>query len=354
MEKPFKTMRVLFDLVHPAQVHFFKNAICRLKADGHAIMVAARRKDVTLNLLDALDIEHHSISEKHGGVWGLALELGIRTCRMYKLVKRFCPDVMVGRVGIASGPVGKLTGIPTVIYDDMEHARLQAAIGMSFATYICTGLGYGRDFGRRQVRFSGPPVLAYLSPKYFTPDKGRLHCYGIDPDQRLIFIRTVALGASHDVGRSGTRTDELEQMIHSLTKFGRVLISSENKLPRGLAEWSNPVAVEDIHHLLAYSAICLVEGGTMAAEAAVLGTPAVCLQNYNLGYLLALEKEYGLLTHSESLSQALTIAEDLLALSDLKQRWRQKQKRLLDESDDVTEFQLNMIKRAAKEHPLHR
>ncbi len=345
-------MRVLFDLVHPAQVHFFKNAIGRLKADGHAVLVAARGKDVALALLDALGIEYRLISDKRGGPLGLAREWWIRAARLYRMAKNFRPDVMVARVGVTVGPVGKLLGVPTVVYDDMEQARLQATVGMSFATYICTGLGYGRDFGRRQVRFAGPPVLAYLAPKYFTPDADRLRRCGVNPDDRLIFIRTVAWGASHDVGRKGSRPEELRGMVERLTKFGRVLISSEGPLPDELGAWRNPVAVADIHHLLAFAAIALVEGGTMAAESAVLGTPAVCLQSYNFGYLVALEKQYGLIARAGSVAAALPIAEGLLELPDLRQQWRQKRDRLLAESEDVTEFQLRMIERAAAEHPV--
>lgn len=345
-------MRVLFDLVHPAQVHFFKNAIGRLKEGGHAVMVTARGKDVALPLLDSLGIEYRSISEKRGGPLGLAREWWVRAARLYRMAKAFRPDVMVARVGVTAGPVGKLLGVPTVIYDDMEQARLQATVGMSLATTICTGLGYGRDFGVRQVRFNGPPVLAYLAPKYFTPDADRLRRCGVNPDDRLIFIRTVAWGASHDVGRKGSRPGQLRWMVERLSKFGRVLISSEGPLPEELAAWRNPVAVEDVHHLLAFAAIALVEGGTMAAESAVLGTPAVCLQSYNFGYLVALEKQYGLIARAGSVAGALPIAEGLLELPDLRQQWAKKREKLLAESEDVTEFQLRMIERAVKEHPV--
>ncbi len=345
-------MRFLFDIVHPAQVHFFKNAIGILKADGHSVLVTARGKDVALPLLDALGIEYRSISAKRGGPIGLACEWWTRAWRLYRLAKIFKPDVMIARVGVTAGPVGRFLGVPTVIYDDMEQARLQAAVGMTFATYICTGLGYMRDFGKRHVRFNGPPVLAYLSPKYFTPDPGRLRRCGIDPDERLIFIRTVAWGASHDFGRKEGRPEDLRQLVERLSKYGRVLIGSENPLPEELSAWRNPLAVEDIHHLLAFATICLVEGGTMAAESAVLGTPAVCMQSYDFGYLVALEKRYGLIARAGSIKAAAPIAEGLLELPNLRQTWMQKRDKLLAESDDVTDFQLCMIERAVNEHPV--
>ena len=44
-------MKVLFDLGHPAHVHYFKNLIELLQKHGHKVLVIARKKDVTQKLL---------------------------------------------------------------------------------------------------------------------------------------------------------------------------------------------------------------------------------------------------------------------------------------------------------------
>lgn len=342
-------MKVLFDIVHPAQVHFFKNVIGLLRQRGDEVLVTARKKDVTLELLEALGIEYKCISTKGSNIFGLAAELVVRNFRLWKVARKFRPDVMVARVGVAAGPVGKVLRIPTVIYDDMEKARLQAAVGMTFAKYICTGLGYYRDFGKRQVRFRGSPVYAYLAPEYFQPDKEPLRRAGLDPEKPYIFVRTVSWGASHDVGRSGGGEEDLRRLMEKLSSFGRVIISAEEPLPQSLSQYENPVPAEHMHHLLAFASLCLVEGGTMAAEAAVLGVPVVCLGTYDFGYLRALEKEYELIYRPGSFDKAVQKAEELLGKPDLKQVWMAKRKKLLSESDNVTKFQLEMIDRAAKE-----
>ena len=38
-------MRVLFDLKHPAQVHFFKHAIAAFQESGDEVLITARDKD---------------------------------------------------------------------------------------------------------------------------------------------------------------------------------------------------------------------------------------------------------------------------------------------------------------------
>ncbi|MBA7531941.1 hypothetical protein ES705_24167 [subsurface metagenome] len=313
-------------------------------------MVTSRKKDVTLELLDTLGVEHICISKMRPGMANMACELLIRNWRLWRIAREFKPDVMVARVGVAVGPVGKLMGVPTVVYDDMEHVRLQAAIGMTFATYICTGMGYYRDFGRRHVRFSGPPVMAYLDPKYFTPDLQTLQEAGLDPKERIIFIRIVSWAAMHDVGRNISQPEQLRQMIDKLSAYGRVVVSSEACLPKELRQFENPVPVQRIHDLLAYATLCLVEGGTMAEEAAVLGTPTICLQSYDFGYLIALEKDYELIYHTQSVAEAAERARQLLQKENLRHEWQQKRQKLLVDSEDVVAFQLKMIERAVAEH----
>ena len=133
------------------------------------------------------------------------------------------------------------------------------AIGMTFATYICTGLGYYRNFGSRQKRFRDSPVLSYLSPEYFKQDFEPLRRAGLDQNQPYIFIRTVSWSATHDISRNGTSTKQLHQIIDSLCCYGRILISSEEPLPDSLKIYENPVPVEHIHDLLAFANISLIE-----------------------------------------------------------------------------------------------
>lgn len=49
-------MRFLVDLCHPGHVHFFRPALARLQAEGHQLLVTARDKDVTVELLRAFAI----------------------------------------------------------------------------------------------------------------------------------------------------------------------------------------------------------------------------------------------------------------------------------------------------------
>ena len=102
-----------------------------------------------------------------------------------------------------------------------------------------------------------------------------------------------------------------------------------------------------MHDVLAYANVCLIEGGTMAEEAAVLGTPSICKNTYDFGYLRALDADYGLVFRPETMQQAVTIAEEILKNPNAEEEFTTKQKRLLDESEDVVDFMVGMVDRAA-------
>ncbi len=344
-------MRVLFDITHPAQVHFFKNLIWLLQQRGDRVLVATREKDVTVPLLKSLEIPFECLSSKGSGLAGMFAELIERYGRLLSLARRFRPDVMLAQTGVTIGLVGKILNVPRLVLEEAEHARLQQMLGLPFATTIFTGTGYTRNFGWRQVHFRGIWVQSYLHPNYYTPRTDTLTAAGIDTNKPFIVLRTVSYSAAHDVGLKGIGEPELRDIVHRLEKFGRVLISAEGDLPPSLESHRNPVPVQHIHDLLARATLYIGEGGTMAAEAAVLGTPAIFCNHLRVGYLVALEHMYGLAFNTNSLQEGMPIAEQLLADPNLRQTWQKRHAKLMEESEDVTAFMLKLVDETVNKPP---
>jgi len=344
-------MRVLFDITHPVNVHFFKHLIAALGEDGHDVLVTARDKDVSIALLDSLGITYQCISRQRSGLWGMARELGERNVRLFRLARRFGPDVMVAaEAGVSIGPVGAAIGVPRVVFDQVDRAPLQRALGMPFATYICTGDGYLKDHGARHVRFRGFLAQAYLDPRRFEPDAKLLRRAGVDPDEPYIVLRLVGWSATHDIGRRGLSEQELSLLVDRLSAFGRVMISSETPLPDRLRAHEIPVPMTHFHDLLALATLCIAEGGTVGVEAGLLGTPAICCNTYDFGYLRAMEKRYRLIRRVWSLREVAELAEDMLHRDDLRADWQRRRASLFAETDDVLAFMRSVVELAASQH----
>ena len=331
-------MRVLVDISHPSQVHFFKNLILRFRKNRDKVVITARGKDVTIDLLKNLNLKYICLSSQTGGIFSMAWELIQRYVLMWRIVRRFKPDILIAETGVTIGLVGTLLRIPRIVEEDTEHAKLQRMLGLPFVSIVMTGLGYLGNHGSRERKFKGVWVQSYLNPEYFTPDALVLAEAGIDADKPFIVMRMVSWSAVHDAGIRGYSETQYLEIVEKLSKYGRVIISSEGQLPKSLAEYKNPVAPEKVHHLLAFAKLYIGEGATMAAEAAVLGTPAIFTNPLPLGYLQAMEKQYQLLYNCRDFSAGFEIAEKLLNMNNLGELWQQRRKKLLDESEDINEF----------------
>jgi hypothetical protein len=336
-------------MVDTAHVHFFKHLISELKRRGDEVLVTARKKDITLELLEKLGIEYRCISSRGSGLPGLAWELVVRNVRMFGVARGFRPDVMLAKnAGPAIGLTGALLRVPRIVFEDTEHARLQRMAGLPFATWIVTGDGYLGSHGRRQRTYRGIWVQAYLDERYFTPDAELVRRYGVEPKEYIV-LRTVAWEAAHDAGHKGIGEAGLREAVERLGRFGRVVICSERPLPEVLKEYANPVPHEHVHHLLAFARLYIGEGGSMSSEAAVLGTPAIFCNplRHGCGCLLSLEKEYGLLHSTDTLAAGVEVADAWLSNPNLQERWDEKLKAFRERCDNLPEYMLRLVDEAA-------
>ncbi len=345
-------MRVQFDLTHPGHVHLFKNAIRALAADGHAVAVASREKEVTTALLDAYGIEHTVLSTKGTTTAALVSEWTLRELRTISFTHKFDPDVVVSRALPSAVHAAALTGATSVVFTDTEYAWKVSKLIAPFVDYWCTPEGFTGDYGDNQRVHEGFDELAYLHPNWFTPDPERLREYDVDPDEPYFVLRFVSMGAHHDVSRSGLSPAAKRRLVEELSDHGTVYISSERPLPPELSEYKSPVPPEEIHQLLAGAALMVGDSETMATEAALLGTPTIRVNSHAtdeaLGVFVELE-ERGLV---ESIGDEEAAHDRAVALAtdpEAADRWVQRRDALLDEGVDVTEYMLDVIEEAANE-----
>ena len=342
-------MRVLVDIGHPAHVHFFKNAIWNLEFKGHVVQITARDKEVAFDLLDAYGFKYHNLGKNRKGLANKAIGMLKIDTELYKIAKKFNPDVLIGIHNPYVAHISKLLRKPSLIFTDTEHAKLANKLTFPFATTICTPSCFKGDLGPKQIRYNGYHELAYLHPNYFTPDPSVLDELGLKEGERFIIMRFVAWDASHDAGHKGISMEMRRRFVSELEKYGRVLITSESELPAEFEPYRVKVASEKMHDLLYYAALYVGEGGTMASEAAVLGTPAVYTNTLRMGYTDEEEYNYGLIlnlpSNEESYEDIIKKTLELVAQDDLKVEWKKKKDHLLNDKIDVTKFMIESIER---------
>ncbi len=338
-------MRLLFDVLHPAHVHFFRHLAETALAEGGDVLVTAREKDVTLELLRAYDLPHEVLTGIGGGAVGLAREMVVRTLKLTRRVRRFRPDLMLGIMGPVIAPVGRATGVPSWVYYDTETATATNRFVYPLCSRLFLPESYRGPAPKKAVRYPGYHELAYLHPSRFTADATVRQEAGLGPDEPFAVVRLVSWEASHDVGDTGFANPV--RFVNELKQRIRVVITGERGVPPELREHAMTVPPHRIHHLLAEASLYVGEGATMAAEAAILGTPAVFMHTARLGYMLELEERFGLLWNTASQQVAEQRAMEIVAdLPAAAAAWAQKRAAMLEAKMDVGAWMVEQVRGA--------
>ena len=338
-------MKLLINIGHPSHVHLFKNMINCLEKKGHIIKIVTRDKDVTLKLLDAYGFEYEVMSGYYNTMLGKIYDFVKTDFKLLKIAIKSKPDILIAVGDPYVAHVGKLIGRPSLVFTDTEHAELANKLTFPFATIICTPSCYKGNLGSKHIMLDGYKELAYLHPNYFKPDPSILDDLGLSKNDKFIIMRFVSWGASHDIGDKGFTNKK--EVLRSLEQYGRVLITSEKKLPSYIEKYKINVPPEKIHHVLYFADLYIGESAPMATESAILGTPAIFVSTSRRGYTDELESKYGLVYNFSGLKKrqkyALEKASELLENENIKKEWRKKRRKMLSEKIDVTKFMVSLI-----------
>ncbi|OPY37232.1 MAG: UDP-N-acetylglucosamine--N-acetylmuramyl-(pentapeptide) pyrophosphoryl-undecaprenol N-acetylglucosamine transferase [Methanoregula sp. PtaU1.Bin006] len=342
-------MKILIGIQHPKQVHLFKYPIYQLIDRGHEVKVIAVHKEITRELLEQFHIPYTLLGTNQPSLGKKIISFFSWEYQTFNIMRHFNPDLVIGRALPHLAHVSVLLRKPFIIFEDTELAGAIHKITVPFASSIVTPSGYLGDFGKKHIRYDGFDELSYLHPNYFTPDPRIFSDLGLSEGDPFILLRVISWNAYHDNNLKGL--SDYSGLIRELEPYGTVFISSEGQLDSSLERYRLHSTPDMMHSILNYARMYIGEGGTMAAEAAILGTPAIHVEanaemiaTGNLcGNFRELRDKYGLLFFFASQKEAIAKAKELLARQDSKQEWQKKRETLLKEKIDVTAWMIDLI-----------
>jgi predicted glycosyltransferase len=348
-------MRYLIYLGHPAHFHLFKNAIKILTEKGHDLKILIKKKDVLEDLVKSAGWNYININPKGraDNKFAIALALLKRDWQFLKICSMIRPHLMIGTSAEISH-IGKLLGIYSIVVneDDDFIVPLFAKLAYPLANKIlapnCCSVG---KWGNKKIGYNGYHELAYLHPKYFTPDEN-VGTYLKAGKEKYFIIRFAKLGAHHDDGRTGITTEIAREIIKKLSVNGNVYISSEKVLEAEFEKYRICIKPEEMHSALYFAEMYIGDSQTMAAEAAVLGTPSIRFNDFagQINYLEELEHCY-YLTFGIKTTEILKFynkIDELLNNPDLKKEWNKKLLKMFDQTQDITELLVNIMENSVK------
>ena len=344
-------MKILFDLGHPAHVHYFRNMIRELEKKGHIIGITARDKDITRQLLDAYGLKYSITDKNRKGLLGKLYGLVKNDVAIIRKSLEFKPDLFVSFGSPYAAHSSRVLGKKHIVFTDTETAKLVIWLTFPFTDVIATPDCYTLKLNpKKHVKFAGFFEMAYLHPNWFRPDPKALEGLGLGKGEKSFVVRFVSWESHHDIGQGGMTLENKKRLVNMLSHHGRVYITSEGRLPLEFDKYRLPLPPEKIHHLLAFATLYFGESPTMTTESSLLGTPAVCINSWacDCGNFHELRK-YGMIGcfHPEEFEDAIEYTNELISRPDLKEEWLKRRDNLLRDKVDVTRWMVDLIENTA-------
>lgn len=342
-----KKKRIILDVNHPGDVHFIKNLYFELIKRKNIVLVVASKKPLTYELLEGYNIPYKKIGSYGSTNFSKAINLVWLNIKMFFIVLKFKPDLMLGTVSFRSAQIGWVLNIKSFCFDDTEHAVEQVNLIKPFAYKILTAPNYKYSFGKKHIYYEGYHELAYLHPHYYNPDSSILNDLGVSIGEKYTIIRFVAWNATHDAGMIGFSDTNKIKAVKQFLQYGKVFITSEIPLPKEIQKYIIKIPYTKIHDAIFYSSLVFGESSTMSSEAAVLGIPSVFVDDEGRCYTNEQEECYGLVNNFKLSQQKEAIKKGVEIISKPyifnKKKYKERQQKLLRDKIDVTAFQLSLI-----------
>ena len=186
----------------------------------------------------------------------------------------------------------------------------------------------------------------YLDNKYFKPKN--INNILNNNSKKYVILRFVSWNAAHDIGHSGLDNNTKKELIEVIEELGyNVYISSETNVPTEFKKYVLKISPENMHDILANASLFVGEGATMASECAILGTPAIYVNSLDAGTLQEQEK-YGCIFGFRNSEGVIEKVKELLNNSNLYDDFKTRNKKLLENTIDVTSYMVWLIENYPK------
>lgn len=334
-------MKIFIDIGHPAHVHYFRNFIKLMKQKGHDFCVTARNKEMSHCLLTKYNIPFHNRGKGRNSVLGKIKYLLQGDLILFRHARKFRPDVFLSFSSPYAAQVAWLMNKPHIAFDDTEHAKIARLFYKPFTKNIISPSCFKTELGKKHIKFDSYMELCYLHPNYFLPYAEIRNLLNLQKNEKYVILRFVAWKGNHDFGHKGLSDANKIKVVQEFSKYAKVFITSESRLPVDIQDYSIKFPPEIIHEVLASADLLYGESATMASESAVLGVPAIYLDDVGRGYTDEEESKYNLVFNfSESEEdQCSSINKGIEILKKpMYHKWKKLHQKLLSEKIDVTAF----------------
>jgi predicted glycosyltransferase len=330
-------LRIWFDVLTPKQVMFFRRAVALLQDKGHEVLCTSRdyREPVELARIKGLELE---VVGKHGGSerYGKLVASAERVQALAEVVNGFSPDVAVTFSSPEGARVAFGLGIRHVGFNDSPHATAGARLTVPLMSrLLCpwvipmsawTGFGIS---AKNITRYRALDPAAWLKG-----EKPRTAGAG-----RNVLVRLEESKASYLADGKFSSASLVDAAVDELSQAAdvTVLCRYSDQIDEAKKKYGGRAKVMegmfDGVPLLKAADLFIGAGGTMSAEAALLGVPTISIApvRYHVEDYLV---KTGLIARTRDQKALLKIAKKMIADTKFRGVHAKKAARILASMED--------------------
>ena len=327
---------------------FFRRAVVLLRDSGHDVLCTSRlyREAVELARIKRLDL---TVVGSHGGAnrYDKLHESSRRTLELAKVVMRFGPDVAV----TFSSPEGARVAFGLCIrhigFNDSPHAEAVARLTIPLMSRLfCPWVIPKSAWTRYGIEESNITRYHALDPAAWlkhdeTPE--------IDQGKKTILLRLEESKASYIVDKQLGTGKMIDDFVSELWQSANiaVLCRYQDQIAEAEARYGSKVLVlkdvVDGTKLLKSTQLFIGAGGTMTAEAALLGKPTISIapiQSYVEKYLI----RCGLIKRAANPKSLVKLGRKMISDDRYRQSQKKKAARILASMEDPTDRLISALR----------
>jgi predicted glycosyltransferase len=284
-------MRIWVDILTPKQIFFLGELNKRLEEKGHEVFKTTRRYREVNELFKLKEMDALVVG-KHGGATleGKLIASAQRIKELTRIISRVKPDLSIAFASPEAARTAFGLAIPHYTINDSPHSIAVARLTVPLATKVFSPkiipkkvwikLGAQKD---KIIQYNALDPMAWLRTSL--PNREVLYELKLDTSKPIIFFRAEESLAAYLLGYVSENESVIIPIINRLIEKCKIPIQivalprHMGQVPALKAAFQDDIIIPkkaiDGPSLLFFSSIFIGAGGTMSAEAALLGIPTI-------------------------------------------------------------------------------
>lgn len=350
-------LKVWIDILTPKQALFFMNLCLKLEEKGHQVIKTTRQYREVTQLLRVKGLKAKVIG-KHGGknLYEKLKASAERIIKLATLIKKLSPDVAISFSSVEASRVAFGLKIPHYCVSDSPHAEAVSKLTIPLSKKLFTPFVIPEKAWVKHG-ISKTDIITYkaLDPvawlKKFKVNEDVLATLNLKKDKPIITVRVEESFAAYLLNKNLKQsiavkaihllTDKTNAQIVILPRYEEQINFLKKEFRKEKVKIPNKVI--DGASLLALSSVFIGAGGTMTAEAALLGTPAISCYPSKPTYIEKFLIAQNLVKRSLNPRIVAELALKYINDVNVKKRVLEKAEKLISVMEDPTEVILKKI-----------